>query len=216
MTTRKEIVRSCWGLTRDEIRAFKTLNTPIKIQSFLDSLAYNTDDIARSPRCVLEVRRTHCMDGALFGAAALRLLGHRPLLMDLRAVNDDDHVLAIFNQNGRWGCISKSNYTTTRYRDPVYRSLRELAMSFFDVYFNTIGQKTLREYSVPLDLARYDKINWMTTKEDLSDIGWDLDRVRHFFLITPAMARALPNAPPALVKFGLSEANPAGLFKPKK
>ena len=106
------------------------------------------------------------MEGALFGAAALRMLGHPPLLLDLEAVRDDDHVLAIFQVRGRWGAIAKSNYSGLRYREPVYRTLRELAMSYFEHYFNLRKEKTLRAYSRPVNLARFDSLGWMTAEED--------------------------------------------------
>ena len=122
-----------------ERAVFRRLTTPEKIQRFLDDLAYNKEpdgDTCRSPRRVLRDRTAHCMEGALFGAAALRMIGHPPLLLDLEAVRDDDHVLAIFRLRGHWGAVAKSNYSGLRYREPVYRTLRELAMSYFEHYYN--------------------------------------------------------------------------------
>jgi hypothetical protein len=156
--------------TPAERAVFRRLDTPAKIQRFLDrDLAYNKEPegaTCRSPRRVLRDRTAHCMEGALFGAAALRMLGHPPLLLDLEAVRDDDHVLAVFRQHGRWGAVAKSNYSGLRYREPVYRSLRELVMSYFEHYFNLRKERTLRRYSRPVNLRRFDAIHWMTSEED--------------------------------------------------
>ena len=141
------------GFGRDELAILGRLKTPEKIQSFLDSeIGYNKElqgATCRSPRRVLRDRLAHCMEGALFGAAALRVLGHPPLLLDLEAVRDDDHVLAIFRPRGHWGAVAKSNYSGLRYREPVYRSLRELAMSYFEHYYNLRREKTLRTLFAP-------------------------------------------------------------------
>ena len=142
-----------------ERAVFRGLTTPEKIQRFLDDLAYNKEhdgETCRSPRRVLRDRTAHCMEGALFGAAALRMLGHPPLLLDFEAVRDDDHVLAIFQHRGHWGALAKSNYSGLRYREPVYRTLRELAMSYFEHYYNLKREKTLRNYSRPVNLRRFD------------------------------------------------------------
>jgi hypothetical protein len=146
----------------------------------------------------------------------LRRLGHRPLLVDIRSWNDDDHVLAVFKERGHWGCVAKSNYTVLRFREPVYRSIRELVVSYFDVYFNPIGQKTMRSYSLPLDLSQFDKRHWMTTDEDLQYIGDKLDEIKHFRVLTTAMIRALHLADKDLVKAGLLGAKPKGLYKPQR
>lgn len=191
------------------------LDSPKKIQDFLDSLKYNSKWKTGSPREVIKYKRAHCFDGALFGAAALRNLGYKPLLMDLRAFRelDDDHVLAIYKKNGFWGCVSKSNFTTLRWRDPVYRSLRELAMSFFDFYFNAAGVKSLKEYSAPLNLEKFDKYNWMTTDGNVDFIGDHLDKVRHFKVMDAETVKALPKVSGILVKAGLLGSDPEGLFK---
>ncbi len=142
-----------YALTTAELAVFRRLNTPEKIQRFLDrDLAYNKEPggpTCRSPRRVLRDRTAHCMEGALFGAAALRMIGHPPLLLDLEAVRDDDHVLAVFRSRGHWGAVAKSNYSGLRYREPVYRTLRELVMSYFEHYYNLKKEKTLRRYSRP-------------------------------------------------------------------
>jgi hypothetical protein len=202
--------------TQSELRLFEKLSSPIKIQLYLNRMAYDPDYGARSPRWIIKERKAHCFEGALFAAAALRRLGHRPLLVDIRSWNDDDHVLAVFKERRHWRCVAKSNYTVLRFREPVHRSIRELVISFFDVYFHPIGQKTMRSYSLPLDLSQFDKRHWMTTAEDLEYIGDKLDETRHFPVLTPAMIRRLNLADKDLVRAGLLGAKPQGLFKPKR
>jgi len=177
-----------------ERAVFRRLTTPEKIQRFLDDLAYNKEhdgETCRSPRRVLRDRTAHCMEGALFGAAALRMLGHPPLLLDFEAVRDDDHVLAIFQSRGHWGALAKSNYSGLRYREPVYRTLRELAMSYFEHYYNPAGQKTLRAYSRPVNLTRFDRIQWMIAESDLWPIPEYLCEIAHKPLLTRDMERNL-------------------------
>ncbi|HTS01815.1 MAG TPA: hypothetical protein VMN04_04775 [Thermoanaerobaculia bacterium] len=154
------------------------LRSPEAIQLFLDErLGYNKErrgETARSPRRVLETREAHCFEGALFAAAALRRLGHPPLVVQLRAVRDTDHVLALYRDRrraGRWGAVAKSNYSGLRFRSPVYASLRELAMSYFDCYFNLVGEKSLRALGRPVDLSRFDGRGWETAGEDLWDVS---------------------------------------------
>lgn len=200
--------------TRPETEALKSLATPYSIQQFLDGCDYNSTEETRSPRYVLELRRAHCLEGAIFAAACLELQGRPPLVLDLQAFNDDDHVIAVFKQDNCWGGIAKSNFTTLRYREPVYRNLRELAMSYFDFYFNTRGDKSLRAYSLPYNLNRFNLIKWRTTMKDLEDIGYFLDRVKHFPLISKARAESLERASPLLLESSLMGSDPAGLFIP--
>ncbi len=141
---------------KDEIRFLKTLSNPDKIQAFLDSIDYNPNYECRSPRWVMKKRSAHCFEGALFAAAALQFIGYKPLIIDMRAVNDDDHVIAVFKVNGFWGAVAKSNFTSLRFREPVYRSVRELIMSYFDFFFNTEGFKSLRSYSRPFDITYFE------------------------------------------------------------
>ena len=202
--------------TAAERRLLARLKTPPAIQQWLGDLEYDADYRARSPRRVMRERKAACFDGAMFAAAALRELGHRPRLVDLRAWNDDDHVLAVFTLDGRWGAVAKSNTTVLRYREPVYRSLRELVMSYFEVYFNTAGQKTLRSYSRPLDLATLDGRRWQTDEDDLNWIGDHLDALQHLPVVTSAQVRALAPVDPDLVRAGFLGANPAGLFQPER
>ncbi len=201
--------------TKREEAILQKLDTPAKVQVFLDSLAYNTDDVVRSPRLVIQARKAHCLDGALFAAAALAFHGREAWLLDLVSVNDDDHVLCVYKERGRWGSLAKSNYTTIRSREPVYRTVRELAMSYFDLYFNSIGQKTLRKYSRPFSLKRFGKA-WLTTTDDLNFIGDALGKTRHYAVLRPGEAGRLGTVSRQLLAAGLAGADPKGLFKPRK
>jgi hypothetical protein len=171
----------------------RALGSPAGIQRALDAMPYHLGRTAWSPRRVLEARTAHCLEGAIFAAAALRALGFPPLLLDLEAVQDTDHVLAVFRVGGHWGAIAKSNFTGLRYREPVYRGLRELAMSYFEGYMNLRGERTLRAYSAPVNLARFDRIHrgWMTSADDLWWVAEHLATVRHRPLLTPPMIRRL-------------------------
>jgi hypothetical protein len=181
------------GFTAAELRALRALGTPRGIQRALDAMPYHHASTAWSPRRVLRERRAHCLEGAVFAAAALRVLGYPPLLLDLEAVQDTDHVLAVYRQRGHWGAIAKSNFTALRYREPVHRSLRELVMSYFEGYINLRGERTLRAYSRPVSLARFDRRRpgWMTTDGDLWWIAEHLVGVPHTRLLRPAMIRRL-------------------------
>jgi len=201
---------------RSERNLLKRLDRPIEVQRWLNRIAYDPEYATSSPRLVMRDRKANCFEGALFAAAALRELGHRPLLVDIRSWNDDDHVIAVFRERGRWGAVAKSNFTVLRFREPVYRLVRELVMSYFDVYFNAIGQKTMRSYSRPLDLTRFDRRDWLTTSEDLGYIGDALDDAPHIRVLTPAMVRTLNPADPDLVRAGLLGSKRSGLFKPKR
>jgi len=186
------VTRAPFGLTPGEASALRRLTPPAKLQRFLDDLDYDVaGSSCRSPRRVLRERTVQCMDGALFAAAALRLQGHRALILDLEAVNDVDHVIAVFRQNGGWGALARSNYAGLRYREPIHRTLRELALSYFEAYFNLRREKTLRRYSGAVDLARFDRRGWMTAEEDLWYIPEHLVGIRHYRLLTPAQERSL-------------------------
>jgi len=195
------------AFTPAERAVFRRLNKPEKIQKFMDDdLAYNKEPggpSCRSPRRVLRDSTAHCMEGALFGAAALRMLGHPPLLLDLEAVRDDDHVLAIFQVRGHWGAVAKSNYSGLRYRDPVYRTLRELVMSYFEHYFNLRGEKTLRRYSRPVNLARFDALDWMTAEKDPWMIPEHLCSIAHTRLLPDWLLPRLSHADHRLFTAGL-------------
>jgi hypothetical protein len=170
----------------------RKLSTPEKIQKYLDDLPYNKEkdgETCRSPRLVVECNTAHCFEGALFAAAALRASGRQPLILDLEAVRDDDHVIAVYRTNGCWGAIAKSNYAGLRFRSPVYRTLRELALSYFEHYYNLRGEKTLRAYSRPVNLARFDSIDWMTTDEPLWAIPEYLCEIKHTAIFNGATGR---------------------------
>ena len=199
---------------KEELKFLKNMDSPVKIQDYLDSIPYNHGIDSKSPRYVLQKGSAHCLEGAVLAAACLRNLGFRPLIVDLRAVNDDDHLIAVFKVNNCWGAIAKSNFTTLRFREPFYKNIRELCMSYFDFYFNTIGQKTLRAYASPYDISRYDSRKWMTTSDDLEYIGSDIDKQRHFPLIDNENAKSLSKVRPYLFEAGLLGSDPEGLYKP--
>ena len=180
------------------LRLPRGLRSPDAIQRFLDDLLYNKErdgETARSPRRVLETREAHCFEGALLAAAALRRIGHPPLVVQLRStVRDDDHVLAVLRERpggGCWGAVAKSNYSGLRFRSPVYRSLRELVMSYFDVYYNLEGEKSLRAFERPVDLTRFDARGWETAEESLWDVSTYLATRRFTPLLTRTQVRAL-------------------------
>jgi hypothetical protein len=185
--------RNGYGLSRAELALLRTLSTPERVQRFLDEgLRYNTEpegETCRSPRRVLRDRVAHCMEGALLAAAALRVRGRPPWIVDLEAVRDDDHIIAVFREHGCWGAIAKSNYAGLRFREPVYRSVRELVMSYYEHYYNPAGEKTLRSFSRPIDLGRFDRAEWMTTELELWMISEHLWKVPHTPVLPKAAAR---------------------------
>ena len=184
-----------YGLTRAETSLLRRLSTPDKVQRYLDGLVYNVErrgDTVRSPRRVMRDRTAHCAEGAFFAAAAFRINGRPPLLVDLEADNDDDHVLALYRDRGLWGSVAISKFSGLRFRAPVYRTVRELVMSYFEDYFNWDGDRTLRAYSRPLSLARFDRINWMTAEEDLWPVIDWLTEAGHTSLLARRVANRLP------------------------
>jgi hypothetical protein len=205
--------RALAELTAGERASFRRrLDTPAKIQRFLDVIPYNTEAEAesfRSPRRVLADQTANCIEGAVL-AAALRVQGEPPLIMDLTAVNDEDHVIAVFRRRGLWGAIATSKFTGLRYREPVYRTLRELAMSYFEHYFNLKGERTLRGYGRPVNLARFDRLHWMTSALDLWPIAEHLERIPHIPLLPPSAARRLMPLSPQLRAAGLLSHPAAG------
>ncbi len=203
------------GLTRDERRCLAGLRTPAQVQAYLDGLDYSADELYRSPRSVIRDRKAHCADGALFGAAALRRLGHRPLILNLLPNGrDDEHLVALFRVDGLWGAVSKSNFSGLRFREPVYRTLRELAMSYFEAYYNVAREKTLRGYRAPLDLSRFDHLGWETSEEHLEHVVDQTDRCRRFELVPRGIERRLAPVDERSYQAGLMGANAAGLFQP--
>src|SRR5665213_28577 len=193
-------------LTRAEERTLRKLNTPTKIQDFLDALPINHEKLGRtylSPRRVLRERKAHCLEGALLAATALWLQGQKPLLMDFRTTpEDEDHVVALYRVNGYWGAVSKTNHAILRFRDPVYRTLRELALSYFNEYYMfETGKKTLRAYSAPFDLAKRGAA-WITAEHNLDEIAEAVDWSRHYSLVPSKNARHLRPADPMEIRAG--------------
>lgn len=172
-----------FNIPKAELSILKKITTPIKIQDFLDSVPLNHEkkgETYMSALRALRANKMHCLEAALVAALALWLRGEKPLLMDLKTVNGDDHVVALYTRGGYWGAISKTNHTSLRFRDPVYRTLRELALSYFHEYFNdSDGKKILRSYSAPFDLRKFKK-DWVGAEEDLHDLAQAIDDSKHF------------------------------------
>jgi hypothetical protein len=190
-STQSPMNRDHFGLTPKELRKLRSLKDPHGIQTFLDAMPYHLADTAWSPRKVLAEDTSHCLEGAIFAAAALRANGFPPLIVDLEAEHDTDHVLAVYQIDGHWGAVAKSNYTGCRYREPVYRTLRELALSYFNIYFNLRRERTLRRFSRPVNLARFDDLEWMTTEKPIWFIVYYLLEIPHYALINKKMASRL-------------------------
>ncbi len=186
------------GFNKEELKLIKKLNTPKKVQDFINSLKANFEpngDECKSPRKVLEKKEAHCIEGAILAAAILRIHGHKPLLVDLKTTrNDYEHVLAVFKQDGHWGAITKTNHAVLRYREPVYKNIRELVMSYFHEYFLDNGKKTLRSYSNPVNLSKFDNKNWATSKKDLWYIDEYLDKVKHYPILNKKQIKNLRKA----------------------
>jgi hypothetical protein len=187
------------GLAAAEFAVLERLDTPQKIQEFIYGLRQNfelTGDTCRPVRHVLRHRAAHCIEGAMLAACALWVHGEPPLVMDMRAVRDFDHVVALFRRHGRWGAISKTNGIGLRWRDPVYGSLRELAMSYFHEYYNRRDHKTLREFSVPYDLRRVDPEIWVSGEKNAWQVAEDLDGLHHFSLVNGHHLKAVTRRDP--------------------
>jgi hypothetical protein len=186
-----------WRLTPLEEKIFKRLSTPAKIQDFLNKLPINQErsgDTCSSPRTTLIRKTAHCIEGAYLAAAILWFHGHTPLILDLKSSKKDfDHVVALFKKNGKWGAISKTNHAVLRFREPIYHTVRELALSYFHEYFTDDGIKTLRSFSKPFNLKKFGT-SWITIEEDLWDIGAALDDSAHIEILTHQEARALRKA----------------------
>ena len=181
------------GLTREETEVFSKLNTPEKIQDFLTAMPINFEpqgDTCYSARLALQMNLCHCIEAAFIAAGALLLHGENALLLDFQAHGDDDHVLALFKNGKHWGAISKSNSIWLRWRDPVYASPRELAMSYFHEYVNET-HKTLRRISKPFDIGKYDPDYWLTSQENCWSMAQEIDASPHVDLISEAQARRL-------------------------
>ena len=199
----------------EEILLLSQCKHPYAIQEFLDRIDYNPDYTCKSPRWVIRKRTAHCFEGALFAAAALEFIGYKPLIVDMKAYNDDDHVIAVYKEYGHWGAVAKSNFTSLRYREPVYRSIRELIMSYFDFFFNTKGEKSLRSYSLPFNLSNLKDKNWAMSDNDLEYIGDKIESLHHFPVVNELMIGKLKIASDLMIKAGLLGSVEEGLFKPE-
>jgi hypothetical protein len=184
--------RKSFGLSPENLRTLRALKTPARIQRFIDALPYQYANTAWSPERVLREHKGHCLEGALLAAAALRVNGYPPLVMDLEAVHDDDHVVALYREAGLWGSIAKSNFAGLRFRAPIYRTLRELALSYFEHYYNLRGERTLRAYSRAVNLERLDGGHWMTSEENVWCVPELLIAAKHYPLFPHRVARTLP------------------------
>ncbi|PIN87993.1 hypothetical protein COV12_00845 [Candidatus Woesearchaeota archaeon CG10_big_fil_rev_8_21_14_0_10_32_24] len=195
-----------FGLEKKELEVLRKLNTPVKIQNFIDKLKINFEedgDTCFSPKTVLKKNKCHCAEGAILAALALRVNGYPPLVVDLTSSkNDFDHVVAVFKKNKKWGAISKTNHAVLRYREPVYNSIRELVMSYFHEYFNDDGRKTLRSFSNPVNLSRFDRFGWMNTEGDVYYIMDYLVSVKHFPILTRKQIFNLRKADEIEIKAG--------------
>ncbi len=197
-----------YGLyTKAEIKLFQKLNSPQKIQTFLNALKFNFEkngETCYSPRQVIKNKTAHCMEGAMLAAAILEFHGNKPFVVDLRSIKpgDDDHVVAIFKQYGCFGALSKTNHGVLRYREPVYKTLRELIMSYFHEYFLNTGQKTLREYSEVFDLSFFDYLDWRTTENNLFEIPAKLDKVKHNKILNKQQIKNLRPADKIEIEMG--------------
>jgi hypothetical protein len=196
-----------FGIPAKELKILKKLNSPKKIQDFLDSMPKNFEEkgcTVYAPMTVLKKSKCHCAEGAILAALALRVNGQEPLLLDLTATEDDyDHVVALYKKYGKWGAISKTNYAVLRFREPVYNSIRELAMSYFHEYLVDGGKKTLRSFSGPVNLKKFDKRGWMTTKEEIDYISEDLAKVKHYPIMNQKQIQNLRKADKIEVKAGM-------------
>ena len=203
------------ALGEPERRLVSALTTPTKIQGFLDGLPYSTESTYRCPLRVLREKVAHCFDGAVFATAMLRRLGYPPLVMEMLPNDrDDDHLLAPYKVNGYWGAIAKSNFVGLRFREPVYRSLRELVMSYFEHFYNVEREKTLRGYTLPLNLKAFDSLEWMTEDEFLERIAERLDRMRKITVLTQPMISILSLVDERSYRAGLMGGTEAGLYRP--
>jgi hypothetical protein len=204
-------------LTKPEEAVLASLSSPAAIQAYLDVTPYSPEERDRCPLNVIRDRVAHCLDGGLFAAMALRRLGHPPLVVDLlpELGADDDHVLAIFKQDDCYGAVAKSNFVGLRYREPVYRSLRELVMSYFEVFYNVDGLKTLRGYTMPLNLNPFCRYGWTWDDDGVKPIVKRMGEIQRFPILSPDAAAGLSRVDDLSYRAGMLVVNPAGLYKPK-
>ncbi len=202
------------ALSRNERSVVRSLNSPAAIQNLLDQVRYGDADRYRSPVQVLREGTACCFDGALLAAAILRRLGYTPRIVEMVAVRDDDHIIALYTYKGCYGAVAKSNYAGLRFREPVYRTLRELVMSYFECYYNLRSEKTLRAYTVPLRLEQFDKFNWMVSDQHLGRIADRLDTIKQIALLTPHLIRCLSPVDERSYQAGMVGANLSAISLP--
>ncbi len=194
--------------SKKEIALIKKLNTPTKVQDFLNSLAFNFEEkgeTLKSPILTLRVRRAHCMEGAILGAYILSTHGYKPLILHLKTIKGDfDHIVALFQEDGFWGALSKTNHAVLRYREPIYKNVRELVMSYFHEYFLENGAKTLREFSRPLNLNIFEK-GWERMEGDLWGIDQELDKIKHYKIAPDKILKKLRKADKIEIEAGKIE-----------
>ncbi len=204
-------------LPPDLYEIYTSLSTPFKIQEFLDSIPYVGEDLTRTPLLVLQDRKSHCLDGGLLAASALRNIGYPPLLLDLlpEPGTDDDHILAIYRQNGLYGALAKSNYVGLRFREPVYRSVHELMMSYFNDFYSLAHERTLRFYTRPLNLTPYDRYCWEWSLDGVERVVKRIYSLKLVQVIGPETIGILSPVDERFFTAGMMGTNPDGLFKPK-
>lgn len=204
-------------LEGEALEVWRSLDSPQAIQSFLDRIPYSPEDANRCPVSVLRDRQAHCLDGGLFAAAALERLGYPPLILDLLPEPglDDDHVLALFKGLDGWGCLAKSNFSGLRYRSPVFRSLRELVMSYFEDFYNLHGERSLRAYTRPIDLRRYNKGQWRTTDSGADRIELRLKELKPLRLFSAQTAAMLGKVDRRSYEAGMLGVDLKGLYQPQ-
>jgi len=204
-------------LSNQERAFMETLNSPFKIQAFLDEIKYPSGDENRSPLQVLRDEEAHCLDGGLFAATALQLIGFPPMIIDLQPEpeRDDDHVLALYRIDGFWGAVAKSNFNGLRFREAIFRTTRELALSYFEDFFNVLGEKTLRSYSRIIRLESFDHLNWMVNPAGVDAIERYLKRIKTRPLISPDQAQRLSPVSKRSFAAGTLGINLHGVYSPK-
>lgn len=202
--------------TKNERRILGRLTTPERLQSFLNDLPYRSEEVYRCPLRLLRDRRGHCYDGAVLAAMVLGRMGYPPRILELIPNNrDDDHMLAVYRQDGFWGAVAHSNFSGLRYREPVFRNLRELVMSYFEEFYNQDHEKTLRGFTLPVNLEAFDSRLWMTRDETMKEIAKRLDKVPRRRLLTRRMIRRLAQVDERTFRAGLMGAVRSGLYKPR-
>jgi hypothetical protein len=201
--------------TKEERAVFRKVSSPSKIQEFLDAIEYSDESRYRSPRSVIRDGKAHCYDGAIFAAAALQFIGYVPRIVEiLPNEHDDDHIIAVFRRETCWGAIAKSNFAGLRYREPVYRSLQELMMSYFESYYNVKRERTMIGYTAPLNLNRFNSCHWQIDDAVMEAIGDALDEVRTYQILSSTQRKQLTLVHKHFAEAGLFGAKETGLFKP--